>query len=82
MAGFTHFDDKGAARMVDLGAKDETKRTAVAEARVLVSQETLALIVEGRAKKGDVMGVARLAGIMGAKTTPDLIPLCHPLSLN
>lgn len=82
MAGFTHFDDKGAARMVDVGAKDETKRTAVAEARVLVSAETLALIVEGRAKKGDVLGVARLAGIMGAKKTPDLIPLCHPLSLN
>ena len=82
MSGFTHFDDKGAARMVDVGAKDETKRVAVAEARVLLSAETLALIVEGRAKKGDVLGVARLAGIMGAKKTPDLIPLCHPLALN
>ena len=82
MPGFTHFDDKGSARMVDVGEKEVTKRTATAEARILMSRETLDLIVEGRAKKGDVLGVARLAGIMGAKKTPDLIPLCHPLALN
>ena len=81
MSGFTHFDDKGAARMVDVGGKDETERTATAEARIIMQPETLALIREGKAKKGDVLGVARLAGIMGAKKTPDLIPLCHPLAL-
>ncbi|WP_417515155.1 cyclic pyranopterin monophosphate synthase MoaC [Minwuia sp.] len=82
MAGFTHFDESGSARMVDVGDKEATSRVATAEARILMSAETLALIVEGRAKKGDVLGVARLAGIMGAKKTPDLIPLCHPLALN
>lgn len=81
MSGFTHFDDKGSARMVDVGGKEATERVATAEARILMNRETLDLIVEGRAKKGDVLGVARLAGIMGAKKTPDLIPLCHPLAL-
>jgi cyclic pyranopterin phosphate synthase len=81
MADLTHFDEAGAARMVDVGDKDVTRRTATAEARVLMSAGTLALIVEGRARKGDVLGVARLAGIMAAKRTSDLIPLCHPLPL-
>jgi cyclic pyranopterin phosphate synthase len=77
----THFDDKGHAHMVDVSAKPVTDRVAVAEGRVVMSAKTLALIVEGRAKKGDVLGVARLAGIMGAKRTADLIPLCHPLPI-
>lgn len=77
----THFDDKGDAHMVDVSGKPVTDRMAVAEGRVLMSPETLALITEGRAKKGDVLGVARLAGIMGAKRTADLIPLCHPLPI-
>ncbi|GLQ07216.1 cyclic pyranopterin monophosphate synthase MoaC [Sneathiella chinensis] len=81
MTGFTHFDDKGAAHMVDVGAKDVTERSATATARVLMKPETLTLIEQGQAKKGDVLGVARLAGIMAAKKTPDLIPLCHPLAL-
>lgn len=80
--GFTHFDEKGDARMVDVSAKAETERTAVAKGRVRVSAETAALIREGALKKGDVLSVARLAGIMGAKRTPDLIPLCHPLQLS
>ncbi len=77
----THFDDQGRAHMVDVSEKDVTDRTAVAEGLVIMSPETLALVTEGRAKKGDVLGVARLAGIMGAKKTADLIPLCHPLAL-
>ncbi|MCZ8084009.1 MAG: cyclic pyranopterin monophosphate synthase MoaC [Rhodobacteraceae bacterium] len=77
----THFDDKGHAHMVDVSAKPVTDRVAVAEGRVVMTAETLALIVEGRAKKGDVLGVARLAGIMAAKRTADLIPLCHPLPI-
>jgi cyclic pyranopterin phosphate synthase len=77
----THFDDKGHAHMVDVSAKPVTDRVAVAEGRVVMSAQTLALIVEGRAKKGDVLGVARLAGIMAAKRTADLIPLCHPLPI-
>ncbi|MEZ5779387.1 MAG: cyclic pyranopterin monophosphate synthase MoaC [Paracoccaceae bacterium] len=77
----THFDASGHAHMVDVTDKDVTNRIAVAEARVLMSPETLALATEGRAKKGDVMGVARLAGIMAAKKTSDLIPLCHPLPI-
>ena len=77
----THFDDKGHAHMVDVSAKPVTDRVAIAEGRVVMSEQTLALIVEGRAKKGDVLGVARLAGIMGAKRTADLIPLCHPLPI-
>ncbi|MFY0621453.1 MAG: cyclic pyranopterin monophosphate synthase MoaC [Pelagimonas sp.] len=75
----THFDDNGAAHMVDVSEKAVTSRVATAEGWVKMAPETFALITEGRAKKGDVVGVARLAGIMGAKKTPDLIPLCHPL---
>ena len=79
MAELTHFDGKGDAHMVDVSDKDVTSRTAVAAGHVKMLPETLEMITEGRAKKGDVLGVARLAGIMGAKKTPDLIPLCHPL---
>jgi len=81
MAEFTHFDDKGQALMVDVGEKEITVREAVARGEVRMQPETLDLILEGRAKKGDVLGVARLAGIMAAKKTPDLIPLAHPLPL-
>ena len=77
----THFDAEGHAHMVDVGGKDLTDRIAVAEARVMMRAETLALVTEGRAKKGDVLGVARLAGIMAAKRTADLIPLCHPVPI-
>ena len=75
----THFDDQGRAQMVDVSDKAVTARVAAAEGWVKMTPETLDLIVEGRAKKGDVLAVARLAGIMGAKKTADLIPLCHPL---
>ncbi len=78
----THFDAAGSAVMVDVGAKAVTQRRAVAEARVVMLPATLALIRAGTAKKGDVLGVARLAGIMAAKRTADLIPLCHPLALD
>jgi len=78
----THIDAKGEARMVDISAKAATERTAVAEGRVVMSKATLALILSGDAKKGDVLGTARLAGIMAAKRTSDLIPLCHPLALS
>jgi cyclic pyranopterin phosphate synthase len=81
MTRLTHFDATGAAAMVDVGAKPETQRSATAKARVVMQPETLALIRAGDAKKGDVLGVARLAGIMAAKRTADLIPLCHPLAL-
>jgi len=81
MTGFTHFDEKGAAHMVNVGEKEITERSATATARVVMLPDTLALIQDGKAKKGDVLGVARLAGIMAAKKTPDLIPLCHPLAL-
>ncbi|MCA0272854.1 MAG: cyclic pyranopterin monophosphate synthase MoaC [Proteobacteria bacterium] len=77
----THFDDQGRAHMVDVSDKAVTDRVAVAEAQVVMKAETLALVTEGRAKKGDVLGVARLAGIMAAKRTSDLIPLCHPLPI-
>ena len=77
----THFDAEGHAHMVDVGKKPVTDRIAVAEGRVRMTPETLAYITEGRAKKGDVLGVARLAGIMAAKQTAALIPLCHPLPL-
>jgi cyclic pyranopterin monophosphate synthase len=77
----THFDAQGQAHMVDVGAKAVTKRVAVAQGRIEMQPETLALIQGGSAKKGDVLGVARLAGIMAAKKTSDLIPLCHPLAL-
>ncbi len=75
----THFDAKGEAQMVDVSDKAETARTATARGAVVMAPETLALIQAGQAKKGDVLSVARLAGIMGAKKTADLIPLCHPL---
>ncbi|WP_271947267.1 cyclic pyranopterin monophosphate synthase MoaC [Ruegeria faecimaris] len=75
----THFDAQGQAHMVDVSNKPITDRVAVAAAHITMAQDTFDLIAEGRAKKGDVLGVARLAGIMGAKKTPDLIPLCHPL---
>ena len=81
MAGFTHFDKEGKARMVDVSDKAETERSATAKGSVIMQLATLALIKEGGVKKGDVLSVARLAGIMGAKRTPDLIPLCHPLAL-
>jgi cyclic pyranopterin phosphate synthase len=81
MAGLTHFDEAGAARMVDVGDKPATSRLAVARGAVRMAPATLALVREGRAAKGDVLGVARLAGIMAAKRTADLIPLCHPLAL-
>ncbi|MCV2864674.1 cyclic pyranopterin monophosphate synthase MoaC [Albidovulum sediminicola] len=77
----THFDTEGNAHMVDVSDKDVTDRIAVAEARVEMLPETLALVTTGTAKKGDVLGVARLAGIMAAKRTADLIPLCHPLPI-
>lgn len=77
----THFDEAGRAAMVDVSAKPATTRTAEARARVLMQPETLALIDAGTAAKGDVLGVARLAGIMAAKRTADLIPLCHPLAI-
>ena len=79
---FTHFDDQGRARMVDVSGKAETERVATAGARVVMRPETLAMIRDGRASKGDVLAVARLAGIMAAKRTADLIPLCHPLALS
>ena len=82
MSDFTHFDDAGNARMVDVGQKPPTRRTATAAARVLVNEATFALIRDGGMKKGDVLSVAQLAGVMGAKRTPDLIPLCHPLALD
>jgi cyclic pyranopterin monophosphate synthase len=81
MAGFTHFDKEGKAQMVDVSDKAETERVATAKGSVIMQPTTLALIKEGGVKKGDVLSVARLAGIMGAKKTPDLIPLCHPLAL-
>ena len=77
----THFDAQGQAHMVDVGAKASTHRTAVATGRIRMLPATLALIESGTAKKGDVLGIARLAGIMGAKKTSDLIPLCHPIAL-
>ena len=82
MSEFTHFDAKGDARMVDVSSKDETERMAVASGQIVMQPTTLAKIMAGDMKKGDVLSVARLAGIMGAKRTPDLIPLCHPLNLN
>lgn len=81
MAELTHFDAKGEAHMVDVSQKADTNRTAIAEGRITMSQAAFELVKDGSAKKGDVLGVARLAGIMGAKKTADLIPLCHPLNL-
>jgi cyclic pyranopterin phosphate synthase len=82
MSDFTHFDQTGAAVMVDVSGKDETERVAVATGSVIMEKATLEKIMSGGVKKGDVLSVARLAGIMGAKRTPDLIPLCHPLHLS
>lgn len=77
----THFDQAGNATIVDVSAKPATDRLATARARIVMAAETLAVVIAGSAKKGDVLGVARLAGIMGAKRTADLIPLCHPLPI-
>ena len=82
MSGLTHFDPRGQAVMVDVSAKPETDRTATARATVLMQPATLALVLSGQAKKGDVLDVARLAGIMASKRTADLIPLCHPLPIS
>ena len=82
MSDLTHFDSTGAAHMVDVTKKTVTTRTAVARGEVLMSAETLSFVTAGTAKKGDVIGVARLAGIMAAKRTADLIPLCHPLPIS
>ncbi|RYC31731.1 cyclic pyranopterin monophosphate synthase MoaC [Lichenibacterium minor] len=82
MSGLTHIDAEGQARMVDVGDKAVTARVGVAEGVVLMAPDTLALILSGDAKKGDVLGTARIAGIMAAKRTHDLIPLCHPLALS
>jgi cyclic pyranopterin monophosphate synthase len=77
----THFDERGAARMVDVGGKQETHRVAVATGAIRMRPETLALVLSGTAKKGDVLGVARIAAIQGAKRTSELVPLCHPVPL-
>lgn len=79
---FTHFNDQGRAKMVDVGEKVPTRRTATAAARVLVNENTFALIRSGGMKKGDVLTVAQIAGVMGAKRTPDLIPMCHPILMD
>ena len=81
MTQFTHFNDKGAAHMVDIGDKSMTKRVAIAEGRIRMSDETLKMIQHGSHKKGDVLGIARTAGIMASKRTSDLVPLCHPIAL-
>ena len=81
MSSLTHFDAQGQAHMVDVGDKPTTHRIAVAEGRITMKPETLAIVQSGTAKKGDVLGVARIAAIMAAKKTSDLIPLCHPLAL-
>ena len=82
MSELTHFDKDGQAHMVDVSEKEITDRIAVAEGYIRMTPETLEIITEGRAKKGDVLSVAQLAGIMGAKKTADLIPLCHPLPIS
>lgn len=82
MADFTHFTNDGRPQMVNVGEKDETSRTAIATGQVFVQKATLLAVREGGLKKGDVLSVAQLAGIMGAKKTSELIPLCHPLSLS
>ena len=79
---FTHFNEEGRAKMVDVGEKPETRRTAVAAARVLVNRKTFELIRTGGMKKGDVLTVAQVAGVMGAKRTPDIIPMCHPIMID
>ena len=82
MNPFTHFNDQGHARMVDISTKDVSQRVAVASGEIHMQQETLARIHQGQLKKGDVLAVADIAAIMGAKKTPDLIPMCHPLMLS
>ena len=82
MAKLSHIDDDGRASMVDVSGKDVTDRSATARGAVVMAPDTMRLIIAGEVKKGDVLSVARLAGIMGAKKTPELIPLCHPLALN
>ena len=82
MADLTHFNETGEAHIVDVGAKDATHRIAVAEGTITMQAGTLALIMEGGHKKGDVLGIARVAGIMAAKKTAELIPLCHPLAIS
>lgn len=82
MQDFTHFNEQGRARMVDVGDKPESVRTAVAAGRVLVNETTFALIKSGGMKKGDVLTVAQVAGVMGAKRTPELIPMCHPVLID
>lgn len=82
MSDFTHFNEQGRAKMVDVGEKNITQRIAVAAGRVLVNDETFTLIRSGGMKKGDVLTVAQIAGVMGAKRTPDLIPMCHPILID
>ena len=82
MPDFTHFNEQGRAKMVDVGEKPLSERTAVAAARVLVNENTFALIKTGGMKKGDVLTVAQIAGVMGAKHTPDIIPMCHPILID
>ncbi len=82
MPDFSHFNDYGHARMVDVSAKNDTARTAIAAGRVRVNLETFKLIKTGGMKKGDVLGTAQIAGIMGAKKTSDIIPMCHPIMLS
>jgi len=81
MAELTHFNDSGRARMVDVSQKNSTERTATAQGRVLLKPDTLTKIQQGKIAKGDVLAVAQVAGVMGAKRTPDLIPMCHPILL-
>lgn len=82
MPDFTHFNEQGRAKMVDVGEKNISQRVAVAAGRVLVNEETFSLIRSGGMKKGDVLTVAQIAGVMGAKRTPDLIPMCHPILID
>lgn len=82
MSDFTHFNEQGRAKMVDVGEKPVSQRVAVAAARVLVNEHTFSLIQSGGMKKGDVLTVAQIAGVMGAKRTPDLIPMCHPILMD
>ena len=82
MSDFTHFNEQGRAKMVDVGEKPISQRVAVAGARVLVNEDTFSLINSGGMKKGDVLTVAQIAGVMGAKRTPDIIPMCHPILMD
>ncbi len=82
MKEFTHFNEQGRAKMVDVGGKEKTARTAIAAGRVLVNRETFDMIKSGGMKKGDVLTVAQIAGIMGAKRTADIIPMCHPIHID